>query len=92
MPGREEVHHVSQGRGSPATSLVEELVECFRGKGQGVGAGAVVDSMSLLKKKCAEPTILTCKINTNHNDRLVYISFELMLLLFILILTKKTPK
>ena len=52
-PGRQQVHHVGQGGGGPAPPLVEELVEGFRGKGQGVGPCAVVDAVTLLQEQGA---------------------------------------
>jgi len=45
-----EVHHVGQGAGDPATSLVVELAERLRCVGGGVGGGAVLYLVSLLQQ------------------------------------------
>ena len=48
-PGSQQVKHVGQGGRRPATSLIEEFVESFRGKGQRICTSAVVNAVTLLE-------------------------------------------
>ena len=49
-PALQQVDDVGHGGGRPASSLVVELVEAFRGVGERVRGGAVLHPVSLLQE------------------------------------------
>ena len=58
LEGRQQVDAIHHGGGTPASSLIVELVECFRGIGEGVGGGGVLDPVALLQQQRAQPSVL----------------------------------